>query len=104
MTPSPIVLCPACKTGELCPGPLLVRCSGCGYALNRDLFLLLCRIRALPESEPADRCVRPGARRLPGGAPEVPPRAGEAARREASKKSGKARAHGARPTSPRKES
>ncbi len=51
MTPNPIVSCPACETGELRPDPLLVHCSGCDYALNRDLVLTLRRIRALPEAE-----------------------------------------------------
>ena len=50
MTPNPIVSCPACETGELRPGPLLVRCSGCDYALSRVHFLTLRRIRALPEA------------------------------------------------------
>jgi hypothetical protein len=55
MTPNPLVLCPACESGELRPGPFLVqvRCSGCDYALSRDLFLVLRQIRALPEAEPA---------------------------------------------------
>lgn len=44
------LLCPACETGELRPDPFLVRCSGCEYALSRDLFLTLRRIRALPEA------------------------------------------------------
>jgi predicted short-subunit dehydrogenase-like oxidoreductase (DUF2520 family) len=68
MTPNPIVFCPACESGELRPGPLVVRCSGCDYALSRDLFLALRRIRALPEAEhPACRCGHPETRRLPGG-------------------------------------
>jgi len=68
MTFNPLVLCPACQSGELRPGPLVVRCSGCGYALSRDLFLALRRIRALPEAEqPACRCGHPETRRLPGG-------------------------------------
>ena len=62
-----IVLCPACESGELRPGPCLVRCSGCDYALSRDLFLTLRRIRALPEAEPACRCGHPETRRLPSG-------------------------------------
>lgn len=86
MVPNPTVSCPACEAGELRPGPLLVHCSGCGYALSRDLFLTLRRIRALPEAGPAGRHVRPGTRRLPGGTPESPPRAGEGAQREASQK------------------
>ena len=56
MTVRPIVSCPACGSGELCPDPFLVRCSGCDYALSRDLFLVLRQIRALPE----DRAV-PGS-------------------------------------------
>jgi hypothetical protein len=87
MNPDLIVLCPACESGELRPGPLLVRCSDCGYAVSRDLYLDLRRLRALPEAEPAGRCARPGTRCLPGGAPESPPYAGEGAQREAPKKS-----------------
>ena len=79
MSPNPVVSCPACETGELRPGPLLVYCSGCDYALSRDLYLTLRRIRALPEAEPAGRCARPGTRRLPGGVSESPPCAGESA-------------------------
>ncbi len=41
MTSNPIITCLACESGELRPGPLLVRCSGCGYGLSRDLFLTL---------------------------------------------------------------
>lgn len=44
------LLCPACETGELRPDPFLVRCSRCEYALSRDLFLTLRRIRTLPEA------------------------------------------------------
>ena len=66
MTFDPLVLCPACESGELRPGPMLVRCSGCDYALSRDLFLALRRIRALPEVEPACRCGHPETRWLPG--------------------------------------
>jgi predicted ester cyclase len=54
MSPNLVVFCPACETGELRPGPLLVYCSGCDYVLSRDLFLSLRRIRALPEAEPYD--------------------------------------------------
>ena len=87
MTPNPIVSCPACGSGELRPGPLLVRCSGCGYALSRDFFLTLRRIRALPEAEqPACRCARPETRRLPGGAPGCRACRGEGARREGPRK------------------
>ena len=65
MTPNPHVLCPSCESGELRPGPLLVRCSGCDYALSRDLFLALRWVRTLPEAEPA---------RLPvGPPPDAPP-------------------------------
>ena len=42
--------CPACEAGELRPDPFLVRCSGCGCVLSRDLFLTLRQIRALPEA------------------------------------------------------
>lgn len=48
-------LCPDCETGELRPNPFLVRCSGCGYALSRELFVTLCQIRALPEAWAAPR-------------------------------------------------
>ena len=54
MMPDPIV-CPACESGELRPGPILVRCSVCDYVLSRDLFSTLRQIRALPEAEPAWR-------------------------------------------------
>ena len=47
------LVCPACETGELRPNPFLVRCSGCGYALSRELFLTLGQIRALPEARDA---------------------------------------------------
>ncbi len=70
MTPNQIVLCPACESGELRPGPLLVRCSGCGYALSRDLFLALRRIRALPEA--ACRCAHPETCRLSSGERRCP--------------------------------
>lgn len=86
MSPSPIVLCLACESGELRPGPLLVRCSGCGYALSRDLFLTLRRIKALPEAKPACRCGHPGTRRLPGGVLECPACGKEGAQREAPRK------------------
>lgn len=49
------VVCLACGSGELRPDPFLVRCSGCDYVLSRDLFLLLRRIRELPETETARR-------------------------------------------------
>jgi hypothetical protein len=48
---------------------MLVRCSGCGYSLSRDLFLALRWIRTLPEAEPAYQCDHPQTRRLPGGVP-----------------------------------
>ena len=84
MTPNPIVLCPACESGELRPGPLVVRCSGCGYALSRDLFLALHRIRALPEAKLACRCGHPETHRLPGGVLGCPAcRKEEGVRREA---------------------
>ena len=87
MTPNPIVLCPACESGELRPGPLLVRCSGCRYSLSRDLFLTLRRIRALPEAEPACRCGHPETRCLPGGVLRCPACGEEeGARREAPRK------------------
>ena len=67
MTPSPIVLCPACESGELRPGPFLVRCSGCDYALSRDLFLVLRQITALPEADAARRRVTKHPRRDESG-------------------------------------
>jgi hypothetical protein len=77
--------CPACEAGELRPGPLLVRCSGCGYALGRDLFLALRKIRALPQAEPACRCGHPETRR-PGGALGCPACGKQGAQREAPRK------------------
>ena len=74
MTPNQIVLCPACESGELRPGPLLVCCSGCGYALSRDLFLALRRIRALPE---AARSPKEGAKGARKGRAANHPRKGE---------------------------
>jgi transposase-like protein len=53
MTPDPIYSCPACESGELRPGPFLVLCSSCDYALSRDHLLVLRQIRALPEAQPA---------------------------------------------------
>jgi hypothetical protein len=86
MTPNPIVFCPACESGGLRPGPMLVRCSGCDYVLSRDLFLTLRRIRALPEVEPACRCGHPATRRLPGGVPGCPACGEESAQRESPRK------------------
>jgi hypothetical protein len=40
--------CPVCETGELRPNPFLVRCSGCGYAISRDMFRTLRQVRSLP--------------------------------------------------------
>ena len=80
------VACPACGSGELRPGPLLVRCSGCGYALRRDMFLNLRRIRALPQAEPACRCGHSETRRLPGGVLGCPACGEEGAQREAPRK------------------
>ena len=74
MTPNPIVPCPACESGELRPGPMLVRCPGCGYALSRDLFLALRRIRALPE---AARSPKEGAKGARKGRAANDPRKGE---------------------------
>ena len=85
MTPNPLSTCPACGSGELRPGPLLVRCSGCDYALSRDLFLALRRIRALPEAERlACRCGQPETRRLPSGEQRCPACGEKGARQEAS--------------------
>ena len=67
MTPSPIVLCPACESGELRPGPLLALCSSCDYALSRDLFLALRQTTALPEADPARRRVTKHPRRDESG-------------------------------------
>ena len=86
MSPNPLSSCPACESGELRPGPLLVRCSGCGYALSRDLYLSLRRIRALLEVEPACRCGHPATRRLPGGVPGCPACGEEGAQREPPRK------------------
>jgi hypothetical protein len=86
MNPDPIILCPACESGELRPGPLLVRCLGCGYALSRDLFLTLRRIRSLPEADPACPCRHRETRRFPGGVLGCPVCGEEGARREAARK------------------
>ena len=86
MTSNPIISCLACESGELRPGPLLVRCSNCDYALSRNLFLTLRRIRALPEAEPTCRCGHPETRRLPGGLLGCPACGEEGAQREAPRK------------------
>ncbi len=57
MTPTPIVSCPACESGELRPGPFLVRCSVCDNVLSRDLFLVLRQISVFPEAESAHQRV-----------------------------------------------